>query len=504
MPSPSPRTTVAQLGRIARLHPSAPAVLPVDGPPTTFAALWARVEALAGGLADAGVGPRDVVALALPKGLDAIAMIFAVQHRGAIPCQIDPSTPGPRLARILDRCAPVLLVVEPGHALDLPAAPPPLHAPTAGDPPPPHPGGGADPANLRFTSGSTGFPKGAVIAHGAVLRLAGWAAETFGIGPGDRLTHVNPLYFDNAVFDVYGGLLNGAALVPLPQDLARRGRDLLTAVDAAACTFWFSVPTLLIYLGRLRAFPRDGMPHLRQIAFGGEGFPLTELARLRDAVGAETVLWNVYGPTECTCICSAHEVTPEMLSVGTGFAPLGFLAPDFDAVLLSPDGEELQGPATGELALLGPQVGLGYHNDPERTAAAFPLRSANTAWPERMYRTGDRIQRDADGTLRFLGRADNQIKHMGYRIELEEIDAALNALPTVAAGVCAHIKGDATFGRLEAMASLHPGAQQTDLVAALRARLPAYMVPSRVHIVEDLPRNANGKVDRRAVALALT
>lgn len=504
MPSTSPRTTVEQLRQIAHLHPTAPAVHLVSGGAVSFFALWARVEALAGGLAKAGVVPRDVVALALPKGLDAIAMIFAVQHRGGVPCQLDPSTPAPRLARIIERCKPVMVVAPVAHTLALPAGHPPLHCPTEAPPPPMHSGTGTDPAYIMFTSGSTGFPKGAVIAHGGVLRLATWARETFGIGPGDRLTHVNPLYFDNAVFDVYCGLLNAAALVPLPQELARRGRDLLTAVDAARCTLWFSVPTLLIYLGRLRAFPPGGMPHLRQIAFGGEGFPLSELARLRMSVGEETTLWNVYGPTECTCICSAQKITPTMLEQRTGFAPLGSLAPDFSGVLLDPDGNELEGAAIGELALMGPQVGLGYHHDPERTAAAFPLRRTNTAWPERMYRTGDLIRRDENGTLHFVGRTDNQIKHMGYRIELEEIDAALNALPGVAAGICAYLEGDTAFGRLEAMAALHPGAVEPDLVTALRAHLPAYMVPSRVRVVDELPRNTNGKVDRRAVALALS
>lgn len=504
MQPPMPRTTVARLRQVARAQPDAPALVSPGGAIVSFAALWTRVEALAGGLADAGIGPRDVVALALPKGLDAVAMIFAVQHRGAIPCQLDPASPAQRLQRILDRCQPRIVVVPVEHDLPLGEHAAKACPPATGAPRPPAAATGTDPAYIMFTSGSTGFPKGAVIAHGAVLRLAIWARETYGLGPGDRLTHVNPLYFDNAVFDVYCGLLNGAALVPLPQDLARRGRDLLLAVRDTGCTFWFSVPTLLIYLGRLRAFPAGGLPALRQIAFGGEGFPLQELQRLRDSVGPDTVLWNVYGPTECTCICSANRVTPQMLAVGHGFAPLGQLAADFAGVLLDEHGAELAGAATGELALLGPQVGLGYYDDAERTARAFPLRAGNPAWPERMYRTGDLVSRDADGTLRFVGRADNQIKHMGYRIELEEIDAAINALPEVAAGVSVYLKGDAAFGRLEAMACLHQGVGEVDLLAALKAVLPAYMVPSRVHVVPDLPRNANGKVDRRAAGRALS
>jgi len=500
-----PRTTVAALRAVAHRQPDAPALIHPGGETASYQQLWQRVEAMAGGLAAAGVEPGDVVALALPKGLDALALIFAVQHRGATPCQLDPASPPQRLERILDRCTPRCVVVPTSDTLALGPHAEREWVARPGPPVPMQPLAGDAPAYIMFTSGSTGFPKGAVITHGAVLRLTAWARANFDLSPADRLTHVNPLYFDNSVFDVYCGLLNGASLVALPQDLARRGRELLLAVRDAGCTFWFSVPTLLIYLGRLRAFPRSGLPRLRQVAFGGEGFPLQELQRLRDAVGPETVLWNVYGPTECTCICSANRVTSDMLAAGQGFAPLGRLAPDFVGLLLGPEDQELHGPATGELALLGPQVGLGYVSDPDRTARAFPPGPRGGEPPSPMYRTGDIVRRDEQGILHFVGRVDNQIKHMGYRIELEEIDAALNAVPEVSSGVTVFLPpAGAPFGRLEAMASLHPEVGPVDLRAALAAVLPAYMVPSQVRVVDELPRNANGKVDRQAATRLLS
>ncbi len=510
------RTIHARFAAVVARHPEAPAVVVPGGSPVSYAALAVLRDETAQRMAAAGLGPRDVLALALPTGPAAVAAVLACQLLGVVPCQLDPATPAPRLRHMLTAAQPRFLLSDPDDtaaaALVEAAAAlgvPPLPSGRAAGAPVPASLLENDPAYIMFTSGSTGAPKGVLIAQGAVVRLADWARATFQLGPGERVTHVNPLYFDNAVFDLYATLLNGACLVALPQALARLGRPLVAAVAEAGCTVWFSVPSLLIYLTRMRAIDPGALPALRQVAFGGEGYPLSELARLAALLRPDCTLWNVYGPTEGTCICSARAVQPDELARAEGFAPLGWLAPDFRGVLLDEDGAELAGPATGELALLGPQLALGYVRDPERTARSFPLRPANGAWSERMYRTGDLVRRDEDGCLHFVGRADNQIKHMGYRIELEEIDAALNALAPVAAGVAVYLRTDAHFGRIEAVVSLHDAAGLPDgrspeaLRTALAQRLPPYMLPARLHVVPALPRNANGKVDRRAARAAL-
>ena len=235
------------------------------------------------------------------------------------------------------------------------------------------------------------------------------------------------MYFDNSVFDLYGSLLNGAAMAPVPRAIAADARACIGAVEAAGCTVWFSVPSLLIYLMTMKALAPERLPTMRTFIFGGEGFPKPELRKLHGLYGHRARLINVYGPTECTCICSARDVTQADLDASDNLVSLGRIAENFDALVLDDDATPVAPGGVGELCLMGPQVGLGYYNDPERTALAFRANSCNPAWNERTYHTGDLVRLGTDGqTLLFVGRKDNQIKQMGYRIELEEIEAALH------------------------------------------------------------------------------
>ena len=179
---------------------------------------------------------------------------------------------------------------------------------------------GGDPAYLMFTSGSTGTPKGVVISHASVLNFIDWSIAEFGIGPGDVLTNANAIYFDNSVFDVYSSLFSGATLAPIAREIAQRPDTLAARVAAAGCTVWFSVPSLLIYLTAMKQLGPQTWPTMRCLVFGGEGYPRSELRKLYGFFGQRARLVNVYGPTECTCICSAYTITEADLAESFGLA----------------------------------------------------------------------------------------------------------------------------------------------------------------------------------------
>ena len=488
---------------VAARHAKRPALRFAAGPDLSYGELAAQAAAMAGWLRAEGAGRGTLVALQNSKGPEGYAAMLACLALGAAYAHLDPQNPAERLRHILGVCRPVFVlcdgpaspnVAAAGMALGLrvltpaerPVAAEPLDL-AASDVT------GSEPAYVMFTSGSTGIPKGVAISHASVLNFISWSRSTFDIVPEDVLAGANPIYFDNSVFDVFSSLFTGACLAPLGTADLADARQVVRRVDAAACTIWFSVPSLLIYLTAMKALHGGAFRSVRCVIFGGEGYPKTELAKLHAMLGERSQLVNVYGPTEGTCICSAYPIAAEDLADGLGLPPLGRIAPNFGWRLL--DGDKPVAPgAVGELCLTGPQVALGYYNDPERSALVFVCDPLSPGVPQPMYRTGDLV-REQDGKLWFVGRRDNQIKHMGYRIELEEIEAAINRLDYVIQAAVVYQRVREGFGHIVAHVAA-PGLDEARLRADLRAVLPAYMLPNRVVVATDLPKNANGKVDR--------
>ena len=419
-----------------------------DSETVTYGALNRSANRVARGLLDAGVSSGDLVCLSGEKSVDTFATMLACLKIGAPYSVLDPDSPSERLRKIVSTCEPALLLgstdflaLFAGIGLNVAVAEAGSATANYGDSNLSHTRAvtGSHAAYVMFTSGSTGFPKGAVITHANVLNLIEWGKATFAIEPDDRLTNVNPLYFDNSVFDFYSALFNGACLVPFSKDEVRDPMLLVNRVAAGACTLWFSVPSLLMFLQAMRATDGRNLSTIRRFVFGGEGYPKAKLKQLYDAYGGASELFNVYGPTECTCICSSYRITVGDFEDLRGLPPLGELAENFGYLILDEDGRAVPAGETGELCLLGPNVGNGYYNDHVRTAAAFVRNPYNDAFDEIMYMTGDLVRLDPDnGKLYIQGRTDNQIKHMGYRIELEEIDAALHCLDYVAEAVAIH------------------------------------------------------------------
>jgi len=337
------------------------------------------------------------------------------------------------------------------------------------------------------------------VTHQNVLHFIAWGQGRFGITDQDNLANLSPMYFDNSVFDFYLGLFSGACLTPVNKSLLTRPYELVSHVGKSGCTIWFSVPSLLIYLMAMKAMIPAGLPQLRAIVFGGEGYPKVELTKLYRLFAAQAELVNVYGPTECTCICSAHTLGEEDFQEMTGLPTLGRLNPNVDYRIVDDLGHEAR---SGELCLIGPNVAAGYFNDLDRTTESFQSLTEPGRFMKRMYRTGDLVL-EKDGKLYFIGRKDRQIKHMGYRIELEEIEHSLVNVPNVRQAAVVYHRATAAYGKLVAFVEASGPLEEKDMLASLTQLLPTYMIPSQFIVMAELPTNPNGKIDRQNLLRSL-
>jgi D-alanine--poly(phosphoribitol) ligase subunit 1 len=481
----------------------------------TYSELEAISRILAGVLQKSGVKQNDVVAISGRKDRNTYAAIFACLRLGAPYVVLDPDSPAERLAKILASCRAKIVFAEGALVDRLNATMESLaigsvindrglalEVGTRGDMalPDPKRWTGTHPAYVMFTSGSTGVPKGALMSHGNVLNLIDWSCSTYSISADDRLTNVNPLYFDNSVFDLYSALFSGACLVSLSKEETRDPKRLVARIDEEACTLWFSVPSLMLFLQTMRATDGCHLRSVRRFIFGGEGYPKAKLKAFFDRYGDSSEIHNVYGPTECTCICSSYQICADDFLDTAGFAPLGEMAPNFGFLILDDELQEVAVGGVGELCLLGPNVGLGYINDQERTSQSFIQNPLNSAYRETIYRTGDQVRiNPGSGKIHILGRKDNQIKHMGYRVELEEIETALHRLEHVQEAAALHttING---LSRIIGVVASKERLSEADLQRQLQAMIPDYMVPATLYLERELPKNPNGKVDRRRLA----
>jgi len=349
-----------------------------------------------------GVRKRDPICLSVEKSELAYASIIACLKIGAPYFVVDPANPAQRTRSMLQRCQPVLAVI--GSGIDPSVFECPTIAAEASVTESPDAVAlgwsidGSDPAYIMFTSGSTGAPKGVTISQSNLVHFIAWSHHELGTHPDDVFTGVNPLFFDNSVFDTYASLFAGAALVPFDAATMREPAQIVSRIEAFDATVYFSVPSLLVYLQTMKLITPRSFPRLKKMLFGGEGYPKPMLARLLQALGDRVPLYNVYGPTECTCICSVYQVSAADVADATGYAPLGRLIPSFSSVVVDDAGRAVQNGEIGELCLGGPCVGLGYYNDPAQTAAAFIQNPTHDRFADRVI-VVERLLKNANGKI---------------------------------------------------------------------------------------------------------
>ncbi|WP_308445544.1 amino acid adenylation domain-containing protein [Streptomyces rubradiris] len=476
--------------------PDAPAVRDEEGV-LTYAALADAAAEVARRLVAAGAAVGDHVAVHLPRGRGQVVAILGALLAGCVYVPLDWGLPPGRLDRITRQARLGFAVTgDAGHAADawrrrgvrtvaVPAkAPRERRLPDRGAP---------DTAYVIFTSGSTGEPKGVVIGHDAVLNTIDEINALIKLGPADSVLSVSSIGFDLSVYDIFGPLLVGAAVVMLPEDTARTPSVWTRMVTEHSVTVWNSAPALAALL----AEEGGALPSIRSYMLSGDWIPLDLPAALeRLSAGAEVI--SLGGATEGSIWSIYHRITP---ADRTGRSiPYGRPLAGQDILVLDERGGVCRDWHIGEIHIAGRGVAHGYLNDPERTAEAF-FDDPEHGW---IYRTGDRGRRGPDGVVELLGRIDSQVKVNGYRVELGEIESLLNAMDHVRrSAACVPPDGGGVLAYVT-LAAGAPADWRERSIAALREELPSYMVPYALVDLDEIPLTANGKVDHRRLRTAAT
>ena len=344
-----------------------------------------------------------------------------------------------------------------------------------------------DPAYIVFTSGSTGAPKGVIGKHSAMLDYAEQLTGVLRVTDADVFGMQAPLYVDACLKEILSVLRCGASLWIIPKRLFSAPMQLVQFLNEHAITTVCWVVPALTLISALHTFRETVPKTLKTVAFGSEVFPIRQLHLWQQYVPARYI--NLYGPTECTGMSCWYEID-RGFSEGDRI-PIGRPFDNTEIMLL----DEANRPADeGEICIRGVSLCHGYWNDPERTAKAFVQNPLRPEYPERIYRTGDLGRRNARGELEFLGRIDNQIKHMGHRIELGELEAAAEKIEGVGTA-CASFDPERKRLALAYTGEIEKAA----LTAALRGFVPEYLLPSKTLRLDAMPLTPNGKTDRRAV-----
>jgi amino acid adenylation domain-containing protein len=494
--------SVAQLvTQQAVLRPTAPAVSS-SAACLSYGELEGRSNEVAQALRSLGVGPETAIALHLPRSPAMVVGALGILKAGAAYVPLDPSYPPARLAFLLeDAQAPVVvtshsgkesilgtgaraLIVlddygrlsDPGSTLDGAAATPTATRPHL--------------AYVIYTSGSTGQPKGVEVTHDSLLNLVYWHQQAFSISDRDRASQVARVGFDAAVWEIWPYLGAGASLHAPDEALLSQPEALQDWLIAEGITIAF-IPTPMAE--RLMALHWPARTAMRVMLTGGDTLHSFAPQEIPFA------LVNNYGPTECTVVATSATVAPQ--GSAQGLPPIGFPIRHTHVYVLDESQDQVPDGASGELYIGGAGLARGYRNRPDLTAQRFITNPFARNSGERLFKTGDIVRSLPDGQLAFIGRMDDQIKVRGFRIEPNEVAAALNEHPAVVQSLVVAPEISPGERRLVAYFVPAPEARPTlsELHGFLSARLPEFMIPAVFVVLQHLPVSPNGKVDRNAL-----
>ena len=487
-----------------RKYPQKVAVIDKDRE-IVFSDLRSKSLQLASALMALGIGQNRPVGVFLDKSIESVYADLGILYAGDFYMNLDIKTPAERIRNILQLVEPaaiisttrqikpiegiipskmkVILLDEAGETADVDAADIIRRLPTVID---------TDPSCIINTSGSTGTPKGVVLNHKSFFDFIDWAIDTFHFGDDLVMGSLSPIVFDIYSFELCMLMAKASTLVVLPAHLAAFPAKILEVLEQQKVNFLFWVPTIMVNIANMDLLSAFKLESLRTVWFAGEVFPTKQYNYWHHHL-PEVTFANLYGPIEITLDCTYYIINKEIPDEEP--LPIGYPCRNTDILILDDEDRAVKEPGVeGELCVRGTSLAMGYYNNPEKTAAAFVQNPLNKAYPELIYRTGDIVCLNSEGLIMFKGRKDNIVKHMGYRTDLGEIEhVIINTLKLVKNGCI-------VYNQSEKQITLFYEAADEIPVSEFRLQigkvLPKYMIPTAFHHLEQLQRNANGKIDR--------
>lgn len=495
------RNVLQLLERTASIYPENTAVKD-SRESVTFRELEYNARLVGSGLAGL-ICPGDAVPVYMEKGVKTLEAFFGIVYAGGCYSLLAPIQPEERCDSILRRLDAPVLVTDREHVekartfafqgkillveelLESTMAEGQLACVRENST-------DRDPLYINFTSGSTGIPKGVVVGHGSVINFIRHFVEIFHITSDDIIGNQAPFDFDVSVKDIYSMLLTGATLYLIPRECFSFAKKLLDELDREQVTVMIWAVSALCLITSLDGFSYK-VPHsVKKVLFSGEVMPTKHLLAWKRALpGAMFV--NLYGPTEITCNCSYY-VVPQDIREGDAL-PVGRHFPNVRILLLGEGDKLITGEGEiGEICVGGCGLALGYYGDREKTDAVFVQNPLNTKYRDMLYRTGDLAYYRDDGELIYVGRRDTQVKHMGHRIEMGEIENCILQNPRVRRVCCLYDEE-----KQQIVAFYQGETDSKEIRDGLKKKLLKYMIPGRYVRLDQMPLNANGKIDRRTL-----
>lgn len=344
---------------------------------------------------------------------------------------------------------------------------------------------------VLFTSGSTGIPKGVIISHKATISYAEWVCSTFNVNSNTVFGNQTPFYFSMSVFDIFATLKIGSMLNIIPKRLFSQPNSLIEYTKKEKINFIYWVPTALAVISSNDNISTDDLELIKDVLFAGEVMHTKQLNKLKKMLPS-AYFANLYGPTEFTDICAFYPVNREFSDEES--LPIGNSCLNSDVFILDNDNNLIESNnviAIGEICARGSFIAYGYYNNESKTKECFVQNPLNPAYPEIIYRTGDLGQYNEYGEIIYKGRKDFQIKISGYRIELGEIEAAVSSIPEIQNNCCLYDSNN------QLLICIYTGdVDKKQIRGTIKDMLPRYMMPHKYIKLDEMPLNANGKIDR--------